>query len=988
MKSPFKFLDSYTKDDREIFFGREREIEELYHRVFESKIMLVYGVSGTGKSSLINCGLANKFQETDWLPLNIRRGANILDSLAASIKSASITPQTAEIVTPAQFKKSVRSLYLDHYKPVFFIFDQFEELFIFGDKEERKSFVQIIKSLVESDLQCRLIFVMREEYMAGVTEFEKYIPTFFANRVRIEKMAHINAIEAIKGPCKAANIDLEEGFAEALLEKLNPEGEDVELTYLQVFLDRILKLATTNSPFEEPVPQQREGQGGCSFSISLLSRVGNVSDLLGSFLDEQISLLADPQTGVSILKTFVSLKGTRKQLSETDIEGSLGTFGDEIPEDALKEYLRQFINLRILKDKNEAGNYELRHDSLAEKIFGKITMMEKELLEVMNFLEIANQQYEKRGTYLSEEDLKYIQYFENKQMLQRNKKFTGLIELSKKYHTSKKRKRRQILSVLTTIVIIILSSLSIWALHQRSNAIKLRTLALTQKDEAIRSKQEAQTSKEEAERQRTMADSSAKLAIDLKYKADNARQIAENELYKNIKNSLSVSAEKMNVLYLGIYNPLKITVSGIPDDKLRVSIDNGMIKRGQLSDSLSSGETFLAAPKEFKPANITVYGEIKPGMIDSIGTKTFRVKEIPDPYASFAGSTGGNILKETVVKTKKLDVKIDMDFDVQFDITQFRISFEDRGLFYSSDSKNNNITSDQLSLIKRITHNKRLYIENIGAIGLDKKTRGIPPLTFRVFDYQSVIDSKNDIYMHKEALNFFRAVFSNKEDQLMAKQHSLEILNAMQNRKPDDLASELDFYLAMFQNTYYSPIISPQEIELRVHDIQNQIIQSNWQLTDVDTVFLINRSLDFASGASERYYNLGLPDFFIQLTEKLLKLSNINTDQKKAISSICSELGYYLQLDGHGIKSLKPCELALSADSSNQEAVMMLPFSYIFNNRFNDAEKIFLRWKDKPWTVDSRADVFSGAFLYMQSRLEKRGITHPDFEKVKELLKK
>ena len=133
MKSPFKFLDSYTKDDREIFFGREREIEELYHRVFESKIMLVYGVSGTGKSSLINCGLANKFQETDWLPLNIRRGGNMLESLAASIKSASITPQTGEIVTPAQFKKSVRSLYLDHYKPVFFIFDQFEELFIFGD---------------------------------------------------------------------------------------------------------------------------------------------------------------------------------------------------------------------------------------------------------------------------------------------------------------------------------------------------------------------------------------------------------------------------------------------------------------------------------------------------------------------------------------------------------------------------------------------------------------------------------------------------------------------------------------------------------------------------------------------------------------------------------------------------------------------------------------------------------------------------------------
>ena len=197
MTSPFKFLDSYTKDDREIFFGREREIEELYHRVFESKIMLVYGVSGTGKSSLIHCGLANKFSETDWLPLVIRRGTNMIDSFAADISSASLTEQQSKFNNPGDFKKGVRSLYLDHYKPVFFIFDQFEELFIFGDKEERRTFIQIVKLLTESDLQCRFIFIMREEYMANISEFEKYIHTIFSNRVRIEKMSHMNAIDAI-----------------------------------------------------------------------------------------------------------------------------------------------------------------------------------------------------------------------------------------------------------------------------------------------------------------------------------------------------------------------------------------------------------------------------------------------------------------------------------------------------------------------------------------------------------------------------------------------------------------------------------------------------------------------------------------------------------------------------------------------------------------------------------------------------------------------
>jgi len=313
MKSPFKFLDSFTKEDREIFFGREKEIEELYRRVFRSKIMLVYGVSGTGKSSLINCGLSNKFNNEDWLPLNIRRGKNMLESMYAAIVAASLTPKSEYSANEIQFKKYVKSLYLDHYRPIFFIFDQFEELFIFGTKEEKSLFVRVIKILVDSDIQCRFIFVMREEYMASVTEFEKNIPIFFSNRVRIENMDINNAIQAIKGPCKVFNISVEEGFPEALIENLSPGSPDIELTYLQVFLDKIFRLAT------DKIPPPGGGAGGVdtpsgenvSFTLELLKKVGNVSDLLGAFLNEQISLLDGPDSALAVLKSFVSVKGKK-----------------------------------------------------------------------------------------------------------------------------------------------------------------------------------------------------------------------------------------------------------------------------------------------------------------------------------------------------------------------------------------------------------------------------------------------------------------------------------------------------------------------------------------------------------------------------------------------------------------------------------------------------------------------------------------------------
>jgi WD40 repeat protein len=484
MKSPFKFLDSYTKDDREIFFGREREIEELYHRVFESKILLVYGVSGTGKSSLIHCGLANKFQETDWLPLNIRRGSNIIDSFASVIKSSSITPLTSEISTPGQFKKAVRSLYLDHYKPVFFIFDQFEELFIFGNKEEKKAVVQVIKVLVESEIQCRFIFVMREEYMAGITEFEKVIPTIFANRVRIEKMSHLNAIEAIKGPCKVENIDLEDGFAEALLEKLSPEGTDVELTYLQVFLDRILRLATR----ELPPPQG--GQGGLTlkarevqniaFTLSLLSHVGNVSDLLGRFLEEQIKELDEPETGLTILKSLVSTKGTKKQLTEEEISNCSRTLGKDISPGIITEYLQKFVNLRIVRDKDDYNRFELRHDSLATKIYEKITLVEKELMEVRSFIENEYENYKKRKVLLNEKDLVYISRYEKSLFL--NSELKEYIKKSQDVSASKVRAFRVITTIASVVFLLILLGVISYSLRNnketRSKNLAVQSLLM------------------------------------------------------------------------------------------------------------------------------------------------------------------------------------------------------------------------------------------------------------------------------------------------------------------------------------------------------------------------------------------------------------------------------------------------------------------------------------------------------------------------------
>ena len=79
-KNPIKFLDSYGRNDYDIFFGRDTETSDLYEKVEKSNIVLLYGMSGTGKTSLINCGLENIYQEDQRIFVYVRKGNNILHS--------------------------------------------------------------------------------------------------------------------------------------------------------------------------------------------------------------------------------------------------------------------------------------------------------------------------------------------------------------------------------------------------------------------------------------------------------------------------------------------------------------------------------------------------------------------------------------------------------------------------------------------------------------------------------------------------------------------------------------------------------------------------------------------------------------------------------------------------------------------------------------------------------------------------------------------
>jgi gliding motility-associated protein GldM len=197
-----------------------------------------------------------------------------------------------------------------------------------------------------------------------------------------------------------------------------------------------------------------------------------------------------------------------------------------------------------------------------------------------------------------------------------------------------------------------------------------------------------------------------------------------------------VSPTAMNVLYAGIDNPIDISVPGVGSDKIRATMQNGTIDRGQVKNS--KGEFF---PGEWKAspqvvgqnAKVIVSAEIN-GKQQTFNPYEFRVKAIPKPNAAFATKTGSaEVSKADILIQQAVFANLEgFDFDLRYTVTEFRMTINDKGFDVSKDSKNNRITDEQRVLLNNLTRGKKLYIENIKAMGPDKKPQDLSPIIITV----------------------------------------------------------------------------------------------------------------------------------------------------------------------------------------------------------------------------------------------------------------
>jgi gliding motility-associated protein GldM len=182
------------------------------------------------------------------------------------------------------------------------------------------------------------------------------------------------------------------------------------------------------------------------------------------------------------------------------------------------------------------------------------------------------------------------------------------------------------------------------------------------------------------------------------------------QTYQVAKPSAVVSPDKMNVLFIGVQNPVSVSAPGVPKEKLHVSISNG-----SLSGSNGKYQATVSAPGE---ATITVSGELG-GKTQVLGSTPFRIKRIPDPKAQFAGKSSGATSAANLKAQDRLFAKLEnFYFDLRFDVTRFTMYImkprQDAIILNSSSSE---LTPQMKQALNTIGPGSKVVFSNIIATG-------------------------------------------------------------------------------------------------------------------------------------------------------------------------------------------------------------------------------------------------------------------------------
>lgn len=426
-------VQPFSIEEKDIFFGREDDTNNLFDLLMLEKVVVIFGKSGYGKSSIINAGVIPKVLESSnlrrfaYVPIKIRIG-----KIAGDFKTplekilVKLEEYFQNIESYSFFKKheglpklwsKFKELQLKNVFKILLIFDQFEDFFAYSHDDQvqfnweianllytdvpqllRENIENIDASeydFISTKIDVKILFSIRSDRLSLLHSMKEFLPGILNYRFEVKPLTHIQAIDAIKLPASKKEdkfvthpFSYDDTSLEKILFQLSIKRGDgagcVEGFHLQMICQACeVKI----------LDKLKKGEIDTEINIEDLPEFDNLYE---EYYLRQLATIPVEfrETARTILEDGLIFEDdTSKQCYRVSVDGNVlrNQFRNFENQDIIFNYLVNTLLVR--REDNSVGgySYEVSHDTILDPILKNKRRRKEELQAELNRQEIKMQ---------------------------------------------------------------------------------------------------------------------------------------------------------------------------------------------------------------------------------------------------------------------------------------------------------------------------------------------------------------------------------------------------------------------------------------------------------------------------------------------------------------------------------------------------------------------------------------------------------------------
>jgi WD40 repeat protein len=406
-EGPYRGLVPFSEQDAALFFGRDDECEVVIDNMMASRLTLLYGASGVGKTSLLRAGVTHQllasskrnltdYGSPEYVVVYFNRWSHdpvgalirhIHNSVAMVMGGQAEGPESSSAGLAETLHVWTTNLGSD----LMIILDQFEEYFLYHPEDggDGSFAVEFARAVNRPDLRVSFLVAIREDALARLDRFKGRLPNPFSNYLRTRHLDAAAARAAIEKPLEAYNrlvsaeqpFTAEPGLVQMVLDEVQI-GKVVFGTTGRGVVEHATRPVADNRRIETPYLQlvlirlwrEEVAAGSHTLRAETLRRLGGAEQIVQTHLDEALCALPTRQQDVAagILHHLVTPSGTKIAHTAPDL-----AYYTQLPPVDVNSVLAELSagDVRILRPVSPPSGqpdsvqaYEIFHDVLAPAV--------------------------------------------------------------------------------------------------------------------------------------------------------------------------------------------------------------------------------------------------------------------------------------------------------------------------------------------------------------------------------------------------------------------------------------------------------------------------------------------------------------------------------------------------------------------------------------------------------------------------------------------